>query len=67
MKRITFALIIGFAFALPNIGSAQESLEPGFAEPTLRKMYCSSQKTSYACKYLSEGEDCPLSHTTTCN
>lgn len=25
MKRITFALIIGFAFALPNIGSAQES------------------------------------------
>lgn len=66
MKKLAFTLIIGFSVSFFNSVSAQGWEDPGFAEPTLRKMYCSSQKTSYACKYLSEGEDCPLSHTTSC-
>lgn len=66
MKKLVFTMIIAFCTALPNLVGAQEYEEPVFGEPTLRKMYCNSQKTSYACKYLSEGEDCPLSGTTTC-
>lgn len=66
MRKLAFALIIAFCTSIPNLVSAQELEEPGFGEPTLRKMYCSSQKTSYACKYMSEGEDCLLTHTTKC-
>lgn len=61
-------LVIAFSTSLPNLVGAQQLKEDsGFGEPTLRKMYCSSNKSSCACKYQSEGEDCPLTHTTNCH
>lgn len=66
IKKLVFMSAFTILFSAPFFVGAQEVEEPGFGEPTLRKMYCNSQKTYYACKYLSEGEDCPLSGTTTC-
>lgn len=67
MKKLILSLILVSPMFVSNMAGAQGVEGPGFGEPTLRKQYCDSRKITYACKYLSEGEDCPLTHTTNCS
>ncbi len=62
MRKLALIMMLTFGSLLSYEGNAR-NVPVG---PTLKKMYCSSQKTSWACKYMSEGEDCPLSSTTNC-
>jgi hypothetical protein len=67
MKKTVFALVFAFPMFFNNMAVAQGYEDPTFGEPTLRKQYCNARKTTYACKYLSEGENCDLTHTTNCS
>lgn len=67
MKRLFIGLIFALSISIPQLSIAQETVEDsGFGEVKLRQMFCSSLKQNWACRYLSEGLDCPLTHTTSC-
>lgn len=66
-KLILFFAVLGvFGFCGVNFTNAQGLAGAGLGEPELKKQFCNSQKNTFECRYLSEGEDCPFTKPTNC-